>query len=183
MTLTTFVSRLTGVPGRQVRFAKTKDVNQGLKIALTVQEAEMQESFNESFYTQFDKSVRLCSRPPCRSRSGSDSQRQTANSRTLNRPLAQRYNTPSGASRSEIPSARNKQTEAALRCNECHGVGNFAKECQTRLKGRTKFSGPPGGESPTELSKRSRPTNGKSPRESAQATRWEAKDSGNGDEA
>jgi hypothetical protein len=62
MMLATFVSALTGVPGRRVRFANPQDVDQALKIAITVQEAEKQERFNESFYTQFDKSVRLCSR-------------------------------------------------------------------------------------------------------------------------
>jgi hypothetical protein len=179
MMLATFVSGLTGVPGRQVRFANPQDVDQALKIALTVQEAERQERFNESFYTQFDKSVRLCSRSPGRSRSGSESQRQTADSRTANRTRAQRCKT-SGAGRSETPSARSAQTEATLRCYACHGVGHFARICPNRLRGRTKSANPPEWEKPAERSKRSRPPNGKPPRDSA---RWEAKDSGNGDEA
>jgi hypothetical protein len=62
MLLATFVSGLTEVPGGQVRFANPQDVDQALKIALTVQETERQEHFNESFYAQFDKSVHLCSR-------------------------------------------------------------------------------------------------------------------------
>jgi hypothetical protein len=178
--LATFVSGLTGVPGRQVRFANPQDVDQALKIALTVQEAERQGRFNESFYTQFDKSVGLCSRSPGRSRSGNESQKQTADSRTANRTRAQRCNTPSGAGKSETPSARNAQTEATLRCYECHGVGQFARICPNRLKSRTKIADPPERVKAAESSKRSRPPNGKPPRDSA---RWETKDSGNGDEA
>jgi hypothetical protein len=116
MLLASFVSGLSGVSGRNVRFANPWDMDQALKIALTVQEGERQESFNESFYTQFDKSVRLCLRSPGRSRSESESQRKTADSRTVNRPPAQRYNTPRNAGRSETPSARNTQTQNTLRC-------------------------------------------------------------------
>jgi hypothetical protein len=67
MHLTSFVTGLTGVPGKQVRYANTRNIEQALSIALSVQEAENQERFNET-YTRFDDSVRLLSRSPSRSR-------------------------------------------------------------------------------------------------------------------
>jgi hypothetical protein len=59
MLLASFVAGLTGVPGRQVRYAKPHAMEQVLKIALSVQEAERQEKFNECLYTRFDNLVRL----------------------------------------------------------------------------------------------------------------------------
>jgi hypothetical protein len=97
MLLSTIIAGLHGVPGRQTRFSNPQDRDQALKIALTVQEAERQERFNESFYTQFDNSVRLCSRSPGRLRPESEGQRQPADSRTENHTCAQRYSKPSSA--------------------------------------------------------------------------------------
>jgi len=134
MLLSSFIAGLHGVPGRQTRFSNPQDIDQALKIALTVQEAERQERFNESFYTQFDNSVRLCSRSPGRSRPESEGQRQPADSRTENHTRAQRYSKPSNAGRSETPRSRNSQTQEALRCYECQGFGHFARECPTRIK-------------------------------------------------
>ena len=46
MLLSSFISGLHGVPGRQVRFSNPQDIDRALKITLTVQEAERQERFN-----------------------------------------------------------------------------------------------------------------------------------------
>lgn len=54
--LASFVGGLTGVSGRQIRYANSSQMEQSLTIAITVQEAEKQESFNESSYTSFVKS-------------------------------------------------------------------------------------------------------------------------------
>jgi tRNA A37 N6-isopentenylltransferase MiaA len=64
MLLATFVNGLSGTPGLQVRYANPQTVDQALKIALSVLEAERHERFSESFYTNFDKSVRLMSQSP-----------------------------------------------------------------------------------------------------------------------
>src|SRR5215469_4346225 len=53
MLLASFESGLTGVPGRQVRYANPRTLEQALEIALSVQEAERQEKFSESFYANF----------------------------------------------------------------------------------------------------------------------------------
>ena len=66
MLLASFVAGLSGVAGRQVRYASPQTVHDALRIALAVQDAEKQEEFNNSFYTRFDNSVSLHSRPPSR---------------------------------------------------------------------------------------------------------------------
>ena len=67
-----FVEGLTGVPGKQVRYASLRDIQQALSIALSVQEAEKQDRFNESFYARFDNSVSLLTRSPSRTRKHED---------------------------------------------------------------------------------------------------------------
>jgi hypothetical protein len=59
MLMASFVAGLTGVPSRQVRYTDPQMMEQVLKIALLMQEAEKQEKFNEGFYTRFDNSVKL----------------------------------------------------------------------------------------------------------------------------
>jgi tRNA A37 N6-isopentenylltransferase MiaA len=59
MLLASFVAGLTGVLGRQVRYAKPQTLKQALKIALSVQEAEKHEKFSRRFYTSYSNSVRL----------------------------------------------------------------------------------------------------------------------------
>ena len=49
MLLASFVAGLTGVPGRQVRYTNPQTIQQALRLALSVQEAEKQERFNNSF--------------------------------------------------------------------------------------------------------------------------------------
>jgi len=62
MLLASFVTELTGNPGTQCRYANPQSMGQVLKIALSVQEAERQEKISESFYANFDRSVRLMSK-------------------------------------------------------------------------------------------------------------------------
>jgi hypothetical protein len=176
MILSSLISGLQGFPRRQFRFSNPQDIDQALNIALTVQEAESQERFNESSYTLFDKLVRMCSRSPGRSRSENEVQRQPTDSRTESHTRVQLYSKPSSAGRSDTSRSRNTQTQEALRCYECHGFGHFAVECTTRPKRGTGIPDSPGIKNQTERSKHSRPPRGKPPRET---TIWEANVSGN----
>jgi len=54
MLLAAFVSGLIGTPGKEC-FWNPQNIQQALSIALTVEQAETQNRFNESFYTKFDK--------------------------------------------------------------------------------------------------------------------------------
>jgi len=51
MLLASFVSGLYGTPGVQVRYASVQSLSEALKITIAVQEAEKQERFNKSFYS------------------------------------------------------------------------------------------------------------------------------------
>jgi acyl dehydratase len=59
MLLASYVAGLIGVHGRQVRFASPFSVEEAIRIAVSVQEAERQEKFNNSFYARHD--IRTCS--------------------------------------------------------------------------------------------------------------------------
>jgi hypothetical protein len=62
MLLASFVAGLTGVVGKQVCYSAPRSMQQALSLALSVQGAENQEKFNESFFAMFDNSVKLVSR-------------------------------------------------------------------------------------------------------------------------
>ena len=68
MLLAAFVSGLIGMPGKQCRYSNPQNLQQALSIALTVEQAEKQDRFYDSFYTRYDKTVRLLARSPSRKR-------------------------------------------------------------------------------------------------------------------
>ena len=107
MLLSSFFSGIFGKPGTQVRYACPQTLNEALRIALRVQDAEKQERFNETFYTKFDESVRLLSRSPDRANSGSGSQRRTVDNGEKKHSRSQRYNTQKNTGRSETLNTRN----------------------------------------------------------------------------
>ena len=153
MLLSSFTSGIFGKPGTQVRNACPQTLNEALRIALRVQEAEKQERFNETFYTKFYESLHLLSRSSDRANSGSGSQLRTADTREAKHSRSQRYNTQKNTDRSETSSTRNAQTKSALRCYECQGMGHFAHDCANRLKRNSNSYVSPGKTDPTERSK------------------------------
>jgi len=54
------------MPGKQCRYSNPQNLQQALSIALTVEQAEKQDPFYDSFYTRYDKTVRLLARSPSR---------------------------------------------------------------------------------------------------------------------
>jgi len=118
--LAAFVSGLIGMPGKQCRYSNTQNLQQALSIALTVEQAEKQDRFYDSFYTRYDKTVRLLARSPSRKKRGED-----RSSRKDSSPAAKPSTQGPSSSGNFF---RNVKTESALRCYECQGVEHFAEE-------------------------------------------------------
>jgi hypothetical protein len=85
MLLASFVSGLNGPVGKHTSYASSSSMHQALQIALAVEQVEKQDRFNESFYTTFEKSVRLTSQSPSSTYAGSSRRRQTADARASSR--------------------------------------------------------------------------------------------------
>ena len=180
MLLVSFDAGLPDVAGRQVRYASPQTVHDALRIALAVQDAEKQEEFNNSFYTRFDNSVSLHSRPPSRTYSESEGPRYSGATRAPSNANSHRSSVPS---RATGHSNRNARTKEALCCYECHGVGRFARECLTRLRreeGKPLFSEKRG---QVERSKRSGSWDMKPPPQTKRESRSGLEKQGNGKEA
>jgi hypothetical protein len=128
MLLASFVAVLSGELGKQVKFQNPQDLRQALTTALAFREALKQERFAETFYTKFDKSVRLSNQQNDREPAERHSPRRAANHLG-----ARRY--ASGADRSATScSTRDVQARTEPRCYDCEGRGQFARECPTKLK-------------------------------------------------
>jgi hypothetical protein len=123
MLLASYVEGLAGTPRKQARYANPQSMDQAIRIALAVQEAEKQERFNKSFYMRFENSASP--------HGDSEKTRHSAPKRTTGHTGSKH---PTGPKKATAQSTRNTQTKAALRCYECEVLGHFAKECSTRLR-------------------------------------------------
>jgi len=142
MILASYVAGLTGVPGRQVRYASLVSVEKAIRIAVTVQEAERQEKFRNSFYARHN-----------RTRSDSSS-RHAVGSRMASQAEGRCTEIPRSANKAKASNTTHVQTKAALCCYECEGIGHFARECPTWLKREQDKSLQPGRKNQTERSRR-----------------------------
>jgi len=152
MLLASVVSVLNGPDGKHTKYASPSPVHQALQTALAVEQAEKQDRFNESFYTRFEKSVRLTSQSPSSTYAGSSRTRQSADARVSRRTHSQQYK----GSKDRVQSPRNAQIREAQKCYECEGVEHIARECPTRLKREAKNADSPRKRDPCEAPSRPR---------------------------
>ena len=168
MLLAAFVSGLVGVPGRQCPFSNPQNIQQALSIALTVDQAEKQERFNECFIPNTIKQSGYFRGHPV-IKIGEENSSRTENTHS-NKPNYR-------ASRSSGNFSRSAQTESALRCYECQGIGHFGRECPTRL--RRESQNAPGNKNPSRRSRCSHSPDDKPAHEPKRGGAQKNRDQGN----
>jgi hypothetical protein len=172
MLLASFVSGLSGEVGRQVKFQNPQDIRHALTIALTVTEALKQEKFAETFYTKFDRSVRISKRQGDRQPAERRKAKHTADD------LGVRNGARSSDRAGPSSNTRRVQYGSEPRCYECQGHGHLARECPTRLK-REKSQNAPRKKNPSERSNRSRSPGDENRQGKEVRTNKHARDQGN----
>jgi len=179
MLLASFISEFAEKVGKHVRYQSPRNLEQALQIALAVQEAEKQEKFNESFYTRFENSVRLVSRSHGQTCREDGKSRHSADIHAESYVRGQHGKTSRSNGRPTTAVNRNAQTQAALKCYICDGIGHFARECPTRLRREAKPAYSPGSRNTRQRSRQSRSPDKKPPYVTKQENRKETKNQGN----
>jgi len=123
MCLASFVSGLSGVVYRQVRYAHPSNLWEALNLAFAVDEAEKQASRNETFYTRSDEFAGQLPRSPGKSSGGRNGSERIADSHSKSHNIQTPRSTRPGTQCSSLPT-----------CYECESIGHFAMEYPTRLK-------------------------------------------------
>jgi FAD/FMN-containing dehydrogenase len=178
MLLASLIWGLTGTSGRQVRYVNPQTLGKALKITLSVQEAEKQERFNESFYTEFEESLRLSSR----------SQAQDALEKGVSVTQLMGVRSITHAIGKARPQALTLQQRVAVletRWRRPHraAMSVMAWECPTRFKRETKPLDPSRKRDYSRRSRRVSSPRDENPSTNKQETRREATSSVNGERA
>jgi ABC-type sugar transport system ATPase subunit len=111
MLLASFVAGLTGEPRKQTSYAELQDMDHAIRVELTVEEAQKQERFNNSFYTRYESSTK-----PRSDRERFSGPRHSPNPSGSRPFTSYRTNT--------AQESRIMQCKPALRCCNCNSLGH-----------------------------------------------------------
>jgi hypothetical protein len=100
-------------------------MDHAIRVALTVQETQNQERFNNSFYTRFESSPKP--------RGENEKEIYSAPKHVPNPSRNRKF---SGYKTTTVQESRNAQNKAAVRCYICCSLGHFAKYCPSKEKKR-----------------------------------------------
>ena len=121
MLLASFTPGLLNIAGRQVRYAMPKTMDEALKIAITVNQAEIQERSNEAFYENEARGSGTADRA-ARGTRYTGTVRNTTQHAGISRTQGQN-------SKGLYRSAGNGNER---KCYECVGAGHLGRECPIR---------------------------------------------------
>jgi hypothetical protein len=131
--LSAFSKGLLGTPGGQVRYASPATVEEALRIAVTVSQAEIQEARDSAFCLDTEVTditpVRRVREPAVQHATTRESVGIAAKSRKQSR-AGQRHSRASATTSSGQP---NKP----VRCYDCSGYGHIARDCANRRQLQT----------------------------------------------
>ena len=119
MALASFTAGLVGVPGRQVRYIMPESLDEAIRVAITVSQAEVQERRNEVFYAE---EAREC--VTARSSRGARGKGDARNTTQYAGSGRTQHQGSEGQSRNLGPNDTRK-------CFVCGGVGHLARFCAT----------------------------------------------------
>ena len=124
MLLAAYSAGLTGTAGREVRMRAPVTTEEAVRIAITIEQAELQERKNNTFY--MDSAVDIS--PSGRARERPARQVSAANTNSKFAPPSQ----PSSRKTNHRKPIRKAQSDAPVKCYECSGYGHFARDCANR---------------------------------------------------
>ena len=124
MLLSAFSKGIMGTAGRQLRYASPATVEEALRIAVTVSQAEIQEARDSAFY--LDTEV-----------AGLTPAVQHAAARKSAETRSQPWKSGRGSERQPRASTSKGQSDKPVKCYECSGYGHFARDCANRRHRQT----------------------------------------------
>ena len=124
MLVAAYTAGLTGAAGREVRLRAPETTGEAVRIATTVEQAELQERRNDSFY--MDSGTETTPAGKVQERPGKHANTRSDNTRS--KP-PRHVRTQNASDQQPIQKAR---SGAHVKCYECSGYGHYAKDCANR---------------------------------------------------
>ena len=122
--LSAFSKGIMGTAGRQLRYASPATVEEALRIAVTVSQAEIQEARDSAFYLDTE----VADLTPAVQHTAARKSAET---------MSQPWKSRRGSERQPRASTSKGQSDKPVKCYECSGYGHFARDCANRRHRQT----------------------------------------------